>query len=52
MEEEFKAMKVIMDALTRNWPLLAPDTRLWLKKRLESLPTDQVPVDDVERERT
>jgi hypothetical protein len=52
VEDEFKAVKAIMDALTKNWPKLAADTKLWLKKRLETLPTDKAAKTDVERERT
>jgi len=51
MEEEFKAMKLIMDVLVKNWPKLAPDTKVWLKSRLEELPDDKIIQEDVDKER-
>jgi hypothetical protein len=49
--DEFRAVKKIMDTMTANWPKLAPDTKVWLKSRLETLPTDKVAKSDVDQER-
>lgn len=49
MEKEFEAVKKIMDVLSKNWSLLAPDTKIWLKSRLEKLPTGKVQDIDDER---
>jgi len=51
MEDEFRAVKAIMDTLIKHWPALAPDTRLWLKSRFQQLDDRQLPVEDVDRER-
>jgi len=49
--EEFEAVKKIMDVVAKNWAKLAPDTRVWIKSRLDALPTDKVKQNDEERER-
>ena len=51
MMDEFKAVKKIMDAIEKNWELLAPDTKVWLKSRLTELPAPQLPRRDVDEER-
>lgn len=48
--DEFEAVKKIMDVVAKNWPKLAPDTKIWLKSRLEKLPTDRVMNLDDERD--
>ena len=50
-DDEFKAMRTIMDAVTKNWNKLAPDTRVWVKSRLDKLPTGKLEKIDVESER-
>jgi len=49
--DEFEAVKKILDVVGKNWEKLAPDTRVWLKSRLESLPTGKHVKSDEEAER-
>ena len=51
MIDEFKALKKIMDAIEKNWQMLAPDTQTWLKSRLAELPAPKLPRRDVDEER-
>jgi len=52
MEEEFKAMKAIVDTVTKNWEKLGPDSRAWVKARLDALPVNKSKKKDSEEERT
>lgn len=49
--DEFEAVKKIMDALSKNWRKLSPDTKLWLKGQLSKLDTGKETVSDVDKER-
>ena len=50
-EEEFKAVKTIMDAVFKFWPRLSPDTRVWVKSRLLALSAEKTTgIDEGERD--
>jgi hypothetical protein len=52
MEEEMKAMKKIVDTVTREWDKLSEPSRVWVKHHLDALDV-KAPVkkSDVEKER-
>jgi hypothetical protein len=52
MEEEMKAMKKIVDVVTKEWEKLSEPSRVWVKHHLDALDV-KAPVkkSDVEKER-